>query len=134
MVAVAVALVAGGVVAWLLLGRGVQTTIPDSFDGEWQGMNADRQVLTATLDKGQELGSLASGANGCYNGALAVSKATSSRLTMRFTPVDPSECNTWTVVFTHLSGGGLSMTVDSDSNRYHETDFIIRMNRQGLSG
>lgn len=131
LVAVAAALIVAGVVTWWVLGRAPQTTIPESFDGEWQGANADNQVMTAALDKNQQLGNLQSGANGCYNGSLAVSEATDSRLTMRFTPTDPAACNTWTTVFTHLSGGGLSMTVDSDSNLYHETDFIIRMTKQG---
>lgn len=126
----AVVLVVGGLVAWQVIDR-VSTSIPDSFDGQWQGSNAGGQVLTATLDKGHQVGNLASGANGCYNGALAVSEATDSRLTMRFTPVDPARCNQWTAVFTHLSGGGLGMTVDPDNNLYHETDFVIRMTRQG---
>ena len=42
-------------------------------DGEWRGTNAEGRVLTATLDEHQERGSLASGGNGCYNGALTVS-------------------------------------------------------------
>ena len=72
---------------------------------------------------------------GCNNGALTVGEATDSRLTMRFTPTEPARCNTWTVVLTHVSGGGLSMAVDPDSNRYHETEFVVRMaGRSGCFG
>jgi hypothetical protein len=124
-------LVVGGFVTWRVLDRATVTTIPASFDGLWQGMSSGGQKLTATLDKDQQLGNLASGANGCYNGALTVREATNSRLTMRFTPADPGKCNMWTVVVTHASGGGLRMAVDPDNNRYHETEFAVPMTRQG---
>ena len=131
LIAVAAALIVGGTVTWWLLGRSVQTTIPESFDGEWKSQNANGPVLRASFDGGLQKGTLASGANGCYNGVLAVSEATNSRLRMRFTPTDPTKCNTWTAVFTHLDGGDLSMAVNSDSNIGHETDFETRMIRQG---
>jgi hypothetical protein len=128
---VAAALLMGGVVTWRVLDRAAQsTTIPASFDGQWQGTNADGAVFTATLGKDLHLGRLASGASSCYNGVLTVGAATDARLTMRFAPVNQT-CNPWTVVFTHLSGGDLKMAVDPDSSVNYEQEFEVRMARQG---
>lgn len=129
----AVLLVAGVVTSRILAQAAHSTTIPASFDGEWQGStSANRNsgaMFTATLGKDLHLGQLASGASGCYNGVLTVSDATDSQLTMRFAPVSQT-CNPWTVVFTHLSGGDLKMAVDPDSN-VNEQEFEVRMTRQG---
>jgi hypothetical protein len=124
------ALLVGGVVTWQVLDQAAHsTTIPASFDGKWHGADT-RGEFTATLGKELQLGQLASGASSCYNGPLTVSDATDSRLTMRFAPVN-QECNLWTVVFTHLSGGDLKMAVDPDSNVNYEPEFEVRMTRQG---
>jgi hypothetical protein len=127
----AAAVLVGGAVTWRVLDQDAQSTIPESFDGRWRGEISAGRVLTATLDKYRHQGDLASGANGCYNGALSVRKATDSKLTMRFSPADPAKCNTWTVDFTHLAGGDLNMAVDPDNNRYHEDEFQVQMTRQG---
>jgi hypothetical protein len=129
---VAAALLVGGVVTWRVLDQAApSTTIPASFDGQWQGTNADKAVFTATLGKDLHLGRLASGASSCYNGVLTVSAATDARLTTRFAPVNQKECSPWTVVFTHLSGGDLKMAVDPDSSVNYEQEFEVRMTRQG---
>ena len=131
MAVVVAAMLVGGVVTWKVLDRATHsTTIPASFDGRWQGTNADGAVFTATLGKDLSLGRLASGASSCYNGVLTVSTATDARLTTRFTSVNQT-CNPWTVVFTHLSGGDLKMAVDPDSSVNYEQEFEVRMSRQG---
>jgi Caspase domain len=128
----AAALIVGGLITWRVVDQaGHSTTIPESFDGNWRGKASDESVFTATLGKDLRLGQLASGASGCYNGPLTVSDATDSRLTMRLAPADPVGCNTWTVVFTHLSGGDLKMAVDPDSSVRNESEFEVRMTRQG---
>jgi len=128
----AAVLLVGGVVTWRVLDQAAHsTTIPASFDGQWQGTNADGAVFTATLGKDLHLGQLASGASSCYSGVLTVSDATDSRLTMRFAPGNQAECNQWTVVFTHLSGGDLRMAVDPDSSVNYVQEFEVRMTRQG---
>lgn len=134
----AAALLVGGAVTWKVLVQDAHsTTIPASFDGQWQGTATTTQnsgaVFTATLGKDLQLGRLASGASSCYSGVLTVSDATDSRLTMRFAPGNQAECNPWTVVFTHLSGGDLRMAVDPDSsvNLNYEQEFEVRMSRQG---
>jgi hypothetical protein len=133
---VAIALLVGGVVTWRVLDQAAHsTTIPASFDGQWEGtattIRDSGVVFTATLGKDLQLGQLASGASSCYSGVLTVSDATDSRLTMRFAPGNQAECNPWTVVFTHLSGGDLKMAVDPDSNVNYEQEFEVRMTRQG---
>ena len=128
----AAVLIVGGVLSWRVFDHPDQTTIPASFAGRWEGVNASGQSLTATLAKELRLGDLRSDApNGCYTGALTVRQASNSELTMRFTPTQPATCNTQTVVFTHLSGGALSMTVHPDNNRYQEAEFAVRMTPQG---
>ena len=132
----AAALLVGGMVTWRVLDQAAHsTTIPASFDGQWQGTATTTRdsgaVFTATLGKDLHLGRLASGASSCYGGVLTVSDATDSRLTMRFAPGNPVECNPWTVVFTHLSGGDLKMAVDPDSSVNYEQEFEVRMARQG---
>jgi Caspase domain/Effector Associated Constant Component 1 len=132
----AAALLVGGVVTWRVLDQAAHsTTIPASFDGKWQGTATTTRhsgvVFTATLGKDLHLGRLASDASGCYNGVLTVSDATDSRLTMRFAPGNQAECNPWTVVFTHLSGGDLKMAVDPDNSVYDEQELEVRMARQG---
>jgi hypothetical protein len=133
----AAALIVGGVVTWKMLDQAAHsTTIPASFDGQWQGTAATTRdsgpVFTATLGKDLHLGRLASGASSCYNGVLTVSDATDSRLTMRFAPGNQAECNPWTVVFTHLAGGDLKMAVDPDTSvNNYEQKFEVRMTRQG---
>lgn len=133
MAALAVAaLLVGGVVTWRVLDEAAHgKTIPASFDGQWHGSNGpDGAQFTATLGKELQKGELASGASSCYGGPLTVSDATDSRLTMRFAPVN-RDCNPWTVVFTHLSGGDLKMAVDPDSSVNYEPEFEVRMTRQG---
>lgn len=132
----AAALLVGGVVTWRVLDQAAHsTTIPASFDGRWQGTATTSRhsaaVFTATLGKDLHLGRLASDASGCYSGVLTVSDATDSRLTMRFAPGNQAECNPWTVVLTHLSGGDLKMAVDPDNSVYDEQEFEVRMARQG---
>ena len=51
--------------------------------------------------------------------------------TMHFTPAGQVGCNPWTVVFTHLSGGDLRMAVDPESSVDYESEFEVRMTRQG---
>jgi len=132
----AAALLVGGVATWRVLDQAAHsTTIPASFDGQWQGTATTTRdsgaVFTATLGKDLHLGRLASGASSCYNGVLTVADATDSRLTMRFAPGNQT-CNPWTVVFTHLSGGDLKMAVDPDSSvNNYEQEFEVRMARQG---
>src|SRR5262249_34085243 len=59
----AAALLVGGVVTWKMLDQAAHsTTIPASFDGKWQGTNADGAVFTATLGKDLQRGQLSSGA------------------------------------------------------------------------
>jgi hypothetical protein len=126
----AAALLVGGVVTWRVLDQAAHsTTIPASFDGQWQGTSADGVVFTATLGRDLQLGRL-SGHSECHGGQLTVEDATDSRLTMRFTPKSTG-CNPWTVVFTHLSGGDLKMAVDPDSSVSYEQEFEVRMTRQG---
>ncbi|TCO33100.1 caspase domain-containing protein [Kribbella steppae] len=129
----AAALLVGGVVTWRVLDQAVDAkTIPESFDGKWQGARADGTVFTAPLGKELQKAELAGSTSACYNGTLAVSDATDSRLTMRFAPTPQGAgCNPWTVVFTHLSGGDLRMAVDPDSGGYDESEFEVRMSRQG---
>jgi hypothetical protein len=129
----AAALLVGGVVTWRVLDQAAHgTTIPESFDGRWQGTDT-RGVFTATLGKELRLGELESGASSCYGGALTVSDATDSRLTMRFAPAPAADvgCKPWTVVFTHLSGGDLKMGVDPDPGGNEKSEFEVRMTRQG---
>jgi hypothetical protein len=126
----AAAVLVGGVVTWSVVDRaGHLTTIPASFDGQWTGGDVG---FTASLGEGLQRGELRSGASSCYAGTLTVADATDSRLEMRFTP-DPTakDCNQWTVVFTHLSGGALKMAVDPDSSVPYEPEFEVRMTRQG---
>jgi hypothetical protein len=126
----AAALLVGGVVTWRVLDQaGHSTTIPASFDGQWQGTGT-RGVFTATLGKELQLGELA-GASSCYDGPLTVSDATDSRLTMRFAPAGQEGCSPWTVVFTHLSKGDLKMAVDPDPGGNEKAEFQVRMTRQG---
>jgi hypothetical protein len=129
----AAALLVGGVVTWKMLDQAAHSmTIPASFDGQWQDTDS-RAGFTATLSKDLQQGHLSGGLS-CYDGQLTVKDATDSRLTMRFTPVR-AECNPWTVVFTHISGGALKMVVDPDSadpdSRVPELGFDVRMTRQG---
>jgi hypothetical protein len=122
----------GGVVTWRVLDQAAHgKTIPASFDGQWYGSNGpDGAQFTATHGKELQKGELSSGASSCYGGPLTVSDATDSRLTMRFAPAGQG-CNPWTVVFTHLSGGDLKMAVDPDNTVRYETEFEVRMSRQG---
>jgi len=111
-------LLVGGLVTWRVLDHAADsTTIPASFDGVWKGTDADAADFTATLTEELERGRLRSDALGCYNGRLTVRDATDSRLTMRFEAdyAEAAGCDPWTVVFTHLSHGALSMKVDPDN-------------------
>jgi Caspase domain len=132
--ALAALLLVGGWVTWMVVDQAAHsTTIPSSFDGSWTGQGAvwDGVVqFNATLGEGLHVGRLASGASSCYNGPLTVSDATDSQLTTRFVS-DNAECNPWTVVFTHLPGGDLRMAVDPDSNVSYESEFEVRLARQG---
>jgi hypothetical protein len=132
--ALAALLLVGGWVTWMVVDQAAHsTTIPASFDGSWTGEGRvwDGVVqFNATLGEGLHVGRLASGASSCYNGPLTVSDATDSQLTTRFVS-DNAECNPWTVVFTHLPRGDLRMAVDPDSNVSYESEFEVRLTRQG---
>jgi hypothetical protein len=130
----AAALLVGGVVTWRVLDQAAHsTTIPESFDGKWRGCCGPYETqFTATLGKELQKGQLSGGGNSCFEGPLTVSgDATDSRLTMRFAPVGQEGCSPWTVVFTHLSGGDLSMAVDPDPGGNVTAEFEVEMNRQG---
>jgi hypothetical protein len=125
----AAALLVGGVVTWRVLDQAAHiNTIPESFDGKWEGARkGDGTVFTAALGKELQKGELASSGTWCYSGTLTTSDATDSRLTMRL--AKPG-CNQWTVVFTHLSGGDLKMAVDPDSSANYDPEFEVQMTRQ----
>jgi hypothetical protein len=132
--AVAVLLV-GGLVTWRVVDQAAHSsTIPASFDGRWVGEGVTTwhvsAVFTATLREDLRVGRLASDESSCYGGPLTVSDATDSRLTTRFDP-DGQDCNPWTVEFTHASGGALRMAVNPDSNVDNESEFEVRLTRQG---
>jgi hypothetical protein len=133
---VAVLLVAGAIAAWRLAGgtAAASTTIPASFDGRWAGQGIAGDGSAAAFDTrlvtGLNTAQMTSVNSACYSGSLAVTRATDSALTMRFTP-QADGCNTWTVVFSHsTSDQQLTMSVDPDSTVIHETRFQISLTRQ----
>jgi hypothetical protein len=135
--AVAVLLLVAGAVVWLLVGSTeTPTVIPASFDGKWVGEGSTGDTseagFTALLGEGLSTGQLQSGNSSCYGGSLKVVEATDSELTMRFSPGE-SDCNPWTVVFTHATGSddALVMSVDPDSSDDYEQEFEVELARQG---
>jgi hypothetical protein len=123
-------LLVGGLVTWRVLDHAAHsTTIPASFDGVWKGTNVDEGEFTATLTEELQRGELYNTLSGWSNGKLTVRDATDSRLTMRFAPKNAATCFPWTVVFTHLSHGALSMKVDPDTGADIQP-FEVRMTRE----